>query len=80
MVCPVCISNGAVVAVCRFFGVPDSVTGVFIGVLTLALAIVTLNYLKDKLLINKAPRGSLIFILAVYLTITFVAMRLIGMF
>lgn len=80
MVCPICLIDGLAIASCRFFGIPDPVTTYFIGVITLSLAIVTLRWLKSKLLLDKTPRGTLLFILGVYTTITFVTMRIIGMF
>ena len=80
MVCPVCIIDGAIIASCRFFGVPDVVTAVFLGVLLSQFANITLRYLKEKLLLEKTYRGSLVFITAVYSTLTLLAMRLVGMF
>ena len=80
MPCPVCIIDGAIIASCRFFGVPDVVTAVFLGVLLSQFANITLRYLKEKLLLEKTIKGSLIFILGVYIVLTLLAMRLIGMF
>ena len=80
MVCPVCIIDGAIIASCRFLGFPDAITAFLLGILTLSLAIVTLRWLKEKLLLEKTYRGSLVFILAVYSTLTILAMRLVGMF
>ena len=80
IVCPVCVVDGFVIASCRFLGVPDPVTSYFIGVITLSLAIITLKWLKDKLLLDKTPKGSLLFILAVYSVITLISMRMLGMF
>ena len=80
MVCPMCIIDGAIIASCRFFGVPDVVTTFLLGILTLSLAIVTLRWIKEKLLLEKTYRGSLVFITAVYSTLTILAMRLVGMF
>lgn len=81
IVCPVCVVDVPVIAFCRFLGVPDPVTSFFLGIIALSLAMVTLRWLKDKLLINKAaPKGSLLFITAAYSVLTLIAMRLVGMF
>lgn len=80
IVCPVCVLDGLVIASCRFFGIPDPVTSFFLGIITLSLAIVTLQWVKSKLLLTKSPKGSLIFITAIYSVITLITMRLIGMF
>ena len=81
IVCPVCIIDGALIFSCRFFGIPDPVTTFFLGILTLSLASVTLRYIKDKLLVDKyTPRGSLLFITAIYSVITLAFMRMLGMF
>ena len=80
MVCPVCVVDGLIIASCRFFGVPDPVTSFLLGILTLSLAIVTLRYLKDKLLLTDVPKGALVFILVVYSIMTLAAMRYLGMF
>lgn len=80
MVCPVCVVDGIVIASCRFFGLPDVVTAVFLGVLLSQFANITLRYLKEKLLLDKTIKGSLMFILGVYIVLTLLAMRLVGMF
>ena len=81
MVCPVCVVDGFVIASCRFLGVPDVITAFLIGIITLSLAMVTLKYLKRKLMVEtSAPKGSLLFILAVYSVVTIAAMKYLGMF
>lgn len=79
MPCPVCIIDAVIICGCRFFGIPDPVTTYFIGIITLSLAIVTLRYIKTKLLLNKAPKGSLVFITTIYSVLTLVVMKYIGM-
>lgn len=79
MVCPVCVIDGAIIASCRFLGVPDPITSFFLGILTLTFAIVTLKWLESKLLLNKTPKGALIIILTIYSVITIFSMQLIGM-
>ena len=80
MPCPVCIIDAVIICGCRFFGIPDPVTTYFIGMITLSLSIITLRYLKSKLLLNKAPKGSLVFITAIYSVLSICAMKYIGMF
>lgn len=79
IVCPVCIIDGLAIASCRFLGLPDSVTAFFLGIITLSLAIVTLHWIKSKYSLEKAPKGLLLFITAMYSISTLLAMKIVGM-
>lgn len=79
MACPICIVDGVIIASCRFFGVPDPITSYLLGILTLSIAILTIRYIKSKLLLTKTPKGSLVFVVIIYSSITIWIMNLLGM-
>ena len=80
MPCPVCVADAIVIMSCRFFGIPDVITTFFLGIATLSLAIVTLRWLKGMLLLDDAPRGSLLIITAAFSALALLSMWLVGMF
>lgn len=79
MPCPVCVIDCLVIASCRFFGIPDVITAYLIGILTLSVTIVTIQWMKAYFKVEKAPKYTLLLILVLYSTITIIAMEAIGM-
>lgn len=79
MPCPVCVVDAVIICGCRFFGIPDPVTCLLLGVIAMSLAIVTLRWIKKNFYIDETPKGSLIFILTVYLILALLTMKAVGM-
>ena len=79
MACPVCIVDGVIIASCRLFGVPDVITSFLLGILTLSIAILTIRYIKSKLLLTITPKGCLVVVVFVYSFITLWIMKLLRM-
>jgi hypothetical protein len=67
-ICPICtVAVGAGVGLSRWLGIDDTITGIWIGGLTVSLIIWTINWLKKKD-INFKSRG-LVVLLSYYLLI-----------
>ena len=67
-ICPVCIvAVGAGVELSRYFGVDDTITGIWIGGLTLSIAIWNIDWFRRKNI--KFPARSLLTFLVYYVFI-----------
>ena len=74
MACPVCIVDGIVITVCRFFGVPDVVTSFFIGLLTVHLAMLTHRWIKKK-----GHVSNYYVVLSLFTVVTLYGLHVVGM-
>ena len=83
MACPVCIVDGIVITVCRFFGVPDVVTSFLIGVLTVHLAMLTHRWIKNwrdvNGLDNRHSASNYYMILFIFIMLTLYTLYVVGM-
>lgn len=48
MVCPVCVGSAGIAVACKFSGVPDIITGLFIGIFTCGIAYAFNIYMFKK--------------------------------
>lgn len=80
--CPVCtVAIGAGVGLCRYLGIDDLVTGLWIGAFLLALSVITDNWLANKFKFYKQSSYSFVrkgVWLIIYYTITFIPLKLLG--
>jgi uncharacterized YccA/Bax inhibitor family protein len=76
MVCPSCVVGGVAVYSCRYLGLPDVITAMVLGMLSVLFAIQTYRYIKSK---KATPKFILVFINVMYGLLTIYTMKYFGM-